>query len=69
VAEAPGQPVAVHGVDPGPQLRPVGLLHRADTTLGAAAEACRAFLAAWAVPQDSTFTGERASTRIPAHDQ
>jgi LysR family transcriptional activator of glutamate synthase operon len=69
VAEAPGPPVAVHSVDPGPQLRPVGLLHCADTTLGAAAEACRAFLAAWAAPQDSTSTGERASTKIPAHDQ
>jgi DNA-binding transcriptional LysR family regulator len=60
VAEAPGPPVAVHGVDPGPQLRPVGLLHRADTTLGAAAEACRAFLAGWGTPQERTSTGAPA---------
>jgi DNA-binding transcriptional LysR family regulator len=52
VAEAPGPPVAMHGVDPGPQLRPVGLLHRADIPLGAAAEACRAFLAGWTAPQE-----------------
>jgi hypothetical protein len=44
--------VAVHGVDPGPQLRPVGLLHRTDTALGAAAEACRSFLAAWTAGTD-----------------
>jgi DNA-binding transcriptional LysR family regulator len=52
VAEAPGPPVAVHGVDPGPQLRPVGLLHRTDVALTAAAEACRAFLAAWTAGTD-----------------
>jgi DNA-binding transcriptional LysR family regulator len=45
VAEAPGLPVAVHSVDPGPVQRPVGLLHLADRPLSAAADACRAFLA------------------------
>ncbi|MGI5128924.1 LysR family transcriptional regulator [Pseudonocardia sp. CA-107938] len=44
VAEAPGRPVAVHQVDPGPVLRPVGLLHRTDRPLVPAAQACRAFL-------------------------
>jgi DNA-binding transcriptional LysR family regulator len=53
VAEAPGPPRAVHGIDPGPQLRPVGLLHREDTSLGAAAQACQAFLAAWTPPRAS----------------
>ncbi|WP_219416083.1 LysR family transcriptional regulator [Pseudonocardia nigra] len=46
VAEAPGPPVSVHSVEPGPVLRPVGLLHRADRTLSAAAQECRDFLAA-----------------------
>jgi DNA-binding transcriptional LysR family regulator len=53
VAEAPGPPRAVHGIDPGPQLRPVGLLHRADTSLGAAAQACQAFLAGWSAPREA----------------
>ena len=44
VAEAPGRPVAVHQVDPGPLLRPVGLLHLAGRTLPPAALACRAYL-------------------------
>jgi DNA-binding transcriptional LysR family regulator len=52
VAEAPGPPLAVHTVDPGPQLRPVGLLHRTDVALGAAAEACRTFLARWTAGTD-----------------
>ncbi|TQM45649.1 LysR family transcriptional regulator [Pseudonocardia cypriaca] len=56
VAEAPGPPVAVHSVDPGPQLRPVGLLHRTDVALGAAAEACRAFLAGWMAGTGSADT-------------
>jgi DNA-binding transcriptional LysR family regulator len=50
IAEAPGPPVSVHSVDPVPVQRPVGLLHAADRPLSAAAEACRAFLAAQAVP-------------------
>lgn len=44
VAEAPGRPVAIHSVQPGPVLRPVGLLHRRERALGAAAQACRTFL-------------------------
>jgi DNA-binding transcriptional LysR family regulator len=47
VAEGPGPPAAVHRLDPGPQLRPVGLLHRSDRPLPAAAEACREFLSGW----------------------
>jgi hypothetical protein len=38
--------VSVHSVDPVPVQRPVGLLHLAGRPLGAAAEACREFLAA-----------------------
>lgn len=48
VADAPGPAVAAHRVDPGPVWRPVGLYHAADPPLGAAAEACRAFLVGWA---------------------
>jgi DNA-binding transcriptional LysR family regulator len=44
VAEAPGRPVAVHQVDPGPLLRPVGLLHLEGRPLPPAAKACHAFL-------------------------
>jgi DNA-binding transcriptional LysR family regulator len=44
VAEATGRPVAVHQVDPGPLMRPVGLLHFTGRPLSPAALACRAFL-------------------------
>ena len=57
----------MHGVDPGPQLRPVGLLHRTDVALGAAAEACRAFLAAWTAGTD--LPGSPAAGEDPRHEQ
>lgn len=44
VAESPGPAVTVHSVAPEPVWRPVGLLHHRERSLGAAAEACRAFL-------------------------
>ena len=72
VAEAPGPRVAVHSVDPGPQLRPVGLLHRTDATLGAAAEACREFLAGWMAGTDlpgSRDTGEDRRHERRRHEQ
>lgn len=49
VAQAPGRPVVVHSVDPGPVWRPVGLLRSAARALGPAAAACHAFIAARAV--------------------
>jgi DNA-binding transcriptional LysR family regulator len=67
VAEAPGPPVAVHSVGPGPQLRPVGLLHRTDATLGAAAEACRSFLAGWTAGTDLPESGDTGED--PGHEQ
>ncbi|GAA0927245.1 LysR family transcriptional regulator [Pseudonocardia zijingensis] len=67
VAEAPGPPVVVHGVDPGPLLRPVGLLHHTGTALGAAVQACRDFLAAWPGPQDPTSPGAARVVHDPAH--
>ncbi|MGH3569257.1 MAG: LysR substrate-binding domain-containing protein [Pseudonocardia sp.] len=49
VGEAPGPSVVVHALLPALQ-RPVGLLHHRTRRLGAAAQACRAFLAGWPVP-------------------
>lgn len=40
VAEAPGPPVVIHAIDPGPVWRPVGVLHHRARPLPAAARAC-----------------------------
>jgi DNA-binding transcriptional LysR family regulator len=50
VAEAPGPPVAVHSVEPGPVWRPVGVLHHIGRPLAAAARACREALLSVAEP-------------------
>jgi LysR family transcriptional regulator, transcription activator of glutamate synthase operon len=65
VAEAPGPPAAVHRVDPGPQLRPVGLLHRSDRPLPAAAEACRTLLLGWAEQLRSPRSPEPTALQEP----
>jgi DNA-binding transcriptional LysR family regulator len=50
VAELPGPPIDVRRLDPAPPHPPIGLMHRRDRRLTAAAQACRNYLIGLAPP-------------------